>query len=113
MSDLGETLLALVHEELWPVDQVLVNLFIARVVAELLVSAEIQVALGTSGRAAYLLERLGVVPRQLDTLPHLARQMCSLDRLHVEIHLACKRNDSGESEQKFATGTSSARSWLF
>lgn len=53
----GESLLALVDQELGPVDESLVD----------------------------LLQGLGVVIRQLDALPHLGRQMRSLDSLHVEV----------------------------
>lgn len=57
MCQSGETLLALVDQELWPVDQALVD----------------------------LLKGLGVVLRQLYALPELGWHVCALDGLHVEI----------------------------
>jgi len=54
---LGQTLLAFVALKLSPKFKVLVNHF----------------------------ESLRVVPRQLDFLPELARQMCAFNRLHVQI----------------------------
>lgn len=89
LRNLGETLLALVQEELGPVDEVLVDLYQGRGIRTSSASVVCRDQSRDPRIWTHLVERFCVVARQLDSLPHLARKMCPLDRLHVEVHLAC------------------------
>ena len=93
LSDFGESLLAFVNEEFWPVDQVCTDLITVNIFIILLYDCSNVFMANTmldevNVIHSYLFKCSFVILWQFYSLPHLHRLVCSFYCLHIQVNLS-------------------------